>query len=95
MAPASGANRYVRLDYCLPDNDYTDNATQNLYYKAYAYRCKPLKKQGYLSIDGEKYPFGEFHVECHQGLGTMMSCYGHYVTEDNAALKPPPAKVPR
>ena len=64
--------------------------TQNLYYKAYAYRCKPLKKRGYLSIDGEKYPFGEFHVECHQGLGTMMSCYGHYVTGDNLALKPPP-----
>ncbi|VDB83012.1 unnamed protein product [Peniophora sp. CBMAI 1063] len=66
----------------------------NLYYKAYAYRCKPLQKKGFLSIDGEKYPFGEFHVECHQGLGTMMSCYGHYATEDNAALKPPPAKLP-
>jgi len=45
----------------------------NLYYKALAYRVKPLKELGYLSIDGEKYPFEEFHVEVHQGLGTILT----------------------
>ncbi|KAI0035091.1 ATP-NAD kinase-like domain-containing protein [Vararia minispora EC-137] len=64
----------------------------NLYYKAVAYRLKPLNKQGYLSIDGEKFPFKEFHVEVHQGLGTMLSCYGHYRTERNEALTAPKSK---
>ncbi|KAI0322219.1 ATP-NAD kinase-like domain-containing protein [Amylostereum chailletii] len=64
----------------------------SLYYKALAYRLKPLSDHGYISVDGEKYPFGEIHVEVHQGLGTMMSCHGRYVTEVNAALSEPPRK---
>jgi sphingosine kinase len=28
---------------------------------------------GYISIDGEKYPFEPFQVEVHQGLGTVLS----------------------
>ncbi|CAA7271670.1 unnamed protein product [Cyclocybe aegerita] len=48
------------------------------YVKAHAYRIKPLKKKGYLSIDGEPFPFEEYQVEVHKGLGTLLSPYGHY-----------------
>lgn len=48
------------------------------YVKAHAYRIKPLEKRGYLSVDGEPYPFEEFHVEVHEGLGAFLSPYGHY-----------------
>jgi len=50
------------------------------YMKAHAYRIKPLKKKGYLSIDGELYPFEEYQVEVHPALGTFLSLYGHYVS---------------
>ena len=49
--------------------------------KAYAYRIKPLTAKGYLSIDGEPYPFEEFKVEVHQGMGTLLSLYGHYAAK--------------
>lgn len=48
------------------------------YVKAHAYRIKPLTAKGYLSVDGEPYPFEEFQVEVHQGMGTLLSLYGHY-----------------
>ncbi|KAI0065370.1 hypothetical protein BV25DRAFT_1850670 [Artomyces pyxidatus] len=59
------------------------------YYKAVAYRVKPLKSQGYLSIDGEKFPYEEFRVEVHQGLGTLLSPLGRYAAEFDDA--PPDA----
>ncbi|THH17818.1 hypothetical protein EW146_g3075 [Bondarzewia mesenterica] len=59
------------------------------YFKAHAYRVKPLSKKGYLSVDGEKFPFEEFLVEVHQGLGTVMSLHGHYPTKFDV---PPPGK---
>jgi len=51
------------------------------YFKASAYRVKPHKPQGYLSVDGEAFPFEDFQVEVLKGLGTFMSPYGHYAAE--------------
>ncbi|KAJ4469370.1 ATP-NAD kinase-like domain-containing protein [Lentinula edodes] len=48
------------------------------YLKAEAYRIKPLSKKGYLSIDGESYPFEEFQVEVLPRLATLLSSYGYY-----------------
>ena len=57
------------------------------YVKAHAYRVKPLKPKGNLSIDGESFPFEEFQVEVHQGLGRFLSMYGQYAV-DFAARNP-------
>ncbi|KAJ7582657.1 ATP-NAD kinase-like domain-containing protein [Mycena floridula] len=51
------------------------------YIKAYAYRIKPLAPKGYLSIDGEAFPFEEFQVEIHQELATLLSPYGYYAAD--------------
>ncbi|TBU50861.1 ATP-NAD kinase-like domain-containing protein [Dichomitus squalens] len=51
------------------------------YFKAYAYRVEPLAPKGYLSIDGEAYPHETFEAEVHQGLGTFLSMYGHYMND--------------
>ncbi|KAA1471124.1 hypothetical protein DENSPDRAFT_837053 [Dentipellis sp. KUC8613] len=51
------------------------------YYKTQAYRVKPLKSEGYFSVDGETFPFEEFLVEVHQGLGTLLSPYGRYAAD--------------
>ncbi|ETW85853.1 hypothetical protein HETIRDRAFT_311241, partial [Heterobasidion irregulare TC 32-1] len=59
------------------------------YFKAQAYRVKPLSKNGYLAIDGEKFPFDEYLIEVHRGLGTVMSMYGQYVANFNV---PRPSK---
>ncbi|KAH6918534.1 ATP-NAD kinase-like domain-containing protein [Coprinopsis sp. MPI-PUGE-AT-0042] len=57
------------------------------YYKAHAYRVKPLVPKGNLSIDGERYPFEEFQVEVHQGLGTLLSSVGRFAVD----FKPQPS----
>lgn len=54
---------------------------QMRYYKAHAYRVKPLSPIGNLSVDGERYPFEEFQVEVHPRLGTFLSCHGHYLVD--------------
>ena len=51
------------------------------YYKAHAYRVKPLSPIGNLSVDGERYPFEEFQVEVHPRLGTFLSCHGRYLVD--------------
>ncbi|KAJ4000735.1 ATP-NAD kinase-like domain-containing protein [Lentinula boryana] len=48
------------------------------YVKAEAYRIKPLSKKGYLSIDGESYPFEEFQVEVLPKLANLLSSHGYY-----------------
>ncbi|KAF8798056.1 hypothetical protein BYT27DRAFT_6917060 [Phlegmacium glaucopus] len=48
------------------------------YVKAHAYRVKPLKKDGCVSVDGESFPFEEFQVDVEKGLATFLSPYGHY-----------------
>jgi sphingosine kinase len=37
--------------------------------------------KGFVSVDGEAYPFEEFQVEILKGLGTLMSPYGHYAAD--------------
>lgn len=57
---------------------------QQHYFKASAYRIIPNtpepEKQN-LAIDGERYPFGPFEVEIHQGLASFLSPYGAFVDE--------------
>ncbi|KAH9957564.1 ATP-NAD kinase-like domain-containing protein [Russula dissimulans] len=63
---------------------WQDNAQ---YFKASAYRLKPLLEHGNMSIDGERFPFQEYYAEVHRGLGTMLSMNGHYPV--NFTFKPP------
>ncbi|KAF4608502.1 sphinganine kinase lcb4 [Pleurotus pulmonarius] len=51
------------------------------YFKAHAYRVKPLTPNGALSVDGEPFPFEEYQVEVHQRLGTLLSPHGVYVAD--------------
>lgn len=51
------------------------------YAKVHAYRIKPLEKTGCLAVDGEAFPFEQYQVEVHQGLGTLLSPYGHYAAK--------------
>ncbi|KAG8750651.1 sphinganine kinase lcb4 [Ceratobasidium sp. 428] len=46
------------------------------YFKAEAYRLRPHAELGNLSIDGERFPYKEFHVETLKGLGTTLSMTG-------------------
>ncbi|KAF9564611.1 hypothetical protein CPC08DRAFT_734307 [Agrocybe pediades] len=91
----AGKGPYVSRDFMafpvsLPDDGLIDiMAMCKVHYvKAHAYRIKPLETKGYLSIDGEPFPFEEYQVEVHQGLGTFMSPYGHYA----ANFEPTPRK---
>jgi len=43
-----------------------------LYFKAKAYRLTPHEKEGYLSLDGERYPYTPFEVEVQQSMGTTL-----------------------
>ena len=47
------------------------------YRKIHGYRIVPKgQKDGYISIDGERIPFGPFQAEVHMGLGTVLSRTG-------------------
>ncbi|KAJ7151333.1 ATP-NAD kinase-like domain-containing protein [Mycena crocata] len=52
--------RFIRLPDCY-------------YYKVEAYRCTPLERSGYISIDGESIPYKAFQVENHARLARIMS----------------------
>lgn len=56
---------------------------QQNYFKATAYRVKPEEgsRSGYITVDGEAFPYEEFQVEVHKNLGTLMSPYGHYAAD--------------
>ncbi|PYI00033.1 hypothetical protein BO71DRAFT_341319 [Aspergillus ellipticus CBS 707.79] len=45
--------------------------------KIAAYRLTPWKQEGYISVDGERYPFEPFQVEVHRGLGRVLSKSNH------------------
>jgi sphingosine kinase len=48
------------------------------YRKISGYRIIPKnQKSGYISIDGERFPFAPFQAEVHRGLGTVLSKNGH------------------
>jgi sphingosine kinase len=51
------------------------------YFKAHAYRVKPLNANGYMTVDGENFPFEEFQVESHPGLATLLSPRGYYAAD--------------
>ncbi|KAF9218433.1 hypothetical protein BS17DRAFT_791452 [Gyrodon lividus] len=53
----------------------------NRYFKATAYRAKPLTAHGVLMVDGEAYPFEEFQIEVLHRLGTLLSPYQHYAAD--------------
>ncbi|QRV86091.1 diacylglycerol kinase catalytic domain-containing protein [Ceratobasidium sp. AG-Ba] len=60
------------------------------YYKVEAYRLRPHESHGNLSIDGERFPYKEFHVEVLKGLGTTLSLTGTWAGDfgkENAAVK--------
>ena len=49
-----------------------------MYRKISGYRIIPKgQKTGYISIDGESFPFAPFQAEVHRGLGTVLSKSGH------------------
>ncbi|KAG8708865.1 sphinganine kinase lcb4 [Ceratobasidium sp. 394] len=52
------------------------------YFKAEAYRLRPHDESGNLSIDGERFPYKEFHVETLKGLGTTLSMTGMWHSGD-------------
>ena len=48
------------------------------YRKISGYRIRPKnQRKGYISIDGERFPFKPFQAEIHRGLGTVLSRSGH------------------
>ncbi|KAF7305006.1 DAGKc domain-containing protein [Mycena kentingensis (nom. inval.)] len=51
------------------------------YVKAHAYRVKPTAPKGALAIDGEIFPFEEYQVEVHPGLGSVLSPFGYYAAD--------------
>ncbi|THH05764.1 hypothetical protein EW145_g4558 [Phellinidium pouzarii] len=52
------------------------------YCKAHAYRVTPHdSREGNLAVDGERYPLQPFTVECHQGLGALLSPTGRYAPD--------------
>ncbi|KAF2401094.1 hypothetical protein EJ06DRAFT_492121 [Trichodelitschia bisporula] len=46
------------------------------YRKVVGYRLTPRIPSGYISIDGEKFPFVPLQVEVHRGLGTVIGLPG-------------------
>lgn len=49
------------------------------YKKITAYRIIPRDQEdGFISVDGEKIPFGPIQAEIHQGLGRVISKNGKY-----------------
>ncbi|OAX44699.1 hypothetical protein K503DRAFT_706004 [Rhizopogon vinicolor AM-OR11-026] len=50
----------------------------NRYFKASAYRARPLAPKGTLVVDGEEVPFQEFQVDVLHRLGTFLSPYPYY-----------------
>ncbi|ELU43893.1 Histone domain-containing protein [Rhizoctonia solani AG-1 IA] len=71
----------------LPSDGLIDITVQELvrqqhYFKAEAYRLRPHASSGHLSIDGERFPYKEFHVETLKGLGTTLSMTGAWYSGD-------------
>lgn len=56
------------------------NFDQTQYSKALAYRLVPKKDQGYLSIDGEIFPYEPFQVEVVPSAGCLLSAGGGLFT---------------
>jgi len=49
------------------------------YLKISGYRIVPRQKEGFISVDGERIPFGGVQAEVHEGLGCVLSkSVNHY-----------------
>ncbi|KAJ6610464.1 ATP-NAD kinase-like domain-containing protein [Mycena sp. CBHHK59/15] len=57
------------------------------YFKVEAYRCIPLEKSGYISIDGESIPHEVFQVENHPRLARIMSMETRWKGLERIVLK--------
>ncbi|KAJ7783404.1 ATP-NAD kinase-like domain-containing protein [Mycena olivaceomarginata] len=57
------------------------------YYKVEAYRCTPLERSGYISIDGESIPYKPFQVENHARLARIMSMDTRWKGLDRVVLE--------
>ncbi|KAG0707704.1 ATP-NAD kinase-like domain-containing protein [Suillus ampliporus] len=53
----------------------------NRYFKATAYRARPLAPKGTIVVDGEQVPFEEFQVDVLHKLGTFLSPNPYYAPE--------------
>jgi sphingosine kinase len=52
------------------------------YRKVSGFRVIPHQREGYISVDGERYPFEPFQVEVHKGLGCTLTPKGRFVGRD-------------
>jgi sphingosine kinase len=64
--------RAVALTETVADGSVIDQKEVR-YRKVLGYRIVPRQKDGYISIDGERMPFGAFQAEVHEGLGCVLS----------------------
>lgn len=54
--------------------------SQQKYYKALAFRIEPDPgADGYISIDGEAFPWGPLYVEAHRGLARTLSLHTTFI----------------
>ncbi|KAF8208079.1 ATP-NAD kinase-like domain-containing protein [Mycena galopus ATCC 62051] len=56
------------------------------YFKVEAYRCTPLERSGYISVDGEAIPYKPFQVENHARLARIMSMETRWKGLDRVVL---------
>jgi sphingosine kinase len=69
---------YATLMMSVASGKFFDNPALS-YRKVVAYRFTPRDQaDGYISVDGERIPFGPFQVEIHPSLGTVLSKNGRY-----------------
>jgi len=51
------------------------------YMKCTGYRVTPLAKQGFVSIDGERFPYEPFEVRVQKGMASFLSPTGKFVND--------------
>jgi sphingosine kinase len=67
--------RAIQMSADLATGGFLD-ADDVQYLKVVGYRIIPRQKTGYISIDGERYPFRGFQAEVHNALGCVLSRTG-------------------
>ncbi|KKF94510.1 Sphingoid long chain base kinase 5 [Ceratocystis platani] len=73
-----GTLQWVKLMDAVEKGTLLDNANVT-YKKISAFRVTPRDQDdGYISIDGERIPFGPFQCEVHRGLGRVISKNGAF-----------------
>ncbi|KAL5614481.1 uncharacterized protein BROUX77_000318 [Berkeleyomyces rouxiae] len=73
-----GTLQWIKLMDAVEKGTLLDNANV-AYKKVSAFRVTPHNQDdGYISIDGERIPFGPFQCEVHRGLGRVISKNGAF-----------------